>query len=65
MDPENQHNPMVMNMIIRIREKGFSSEFMKQDVVNMMGETAIDWCTILGPYLGSIEGTELRVQLGL
>ena len=55
---------MVMNMIIRIREKGFSSEFMKQDVVNMTCETAIDWCAILGPKLGSIECTEMRVQLG-
>ena len=55
---------MVMNMIIRIREKGFSFEFMKQDVVNITCETAIDWCAILGPKLGSIEGTEMRVQLG-
>ena len=56
---------MVMNMIIRTGEKGFSVEFKKQNVVNMACETASNWCTILGPKIGSIEGTELRVQLGL
>ena len=52
---------MIMNMIIRIREKGFSSEFTKQNVVNMTCETVSNLCAILGPQLGSIEGTEMIV----
>ena len=38
---------------------------MKQNVTNMTCETASDWCAILGPKLGSIEGIKMRIQLGL
>ena len=56
---------MVMNMIIRIKEKGFSVELKKQNVVNMtcVKQQVID--AILGPKIGSIVGTELGIELGL
>ena len=60
LDPGNEHNPMIMNMIIIIREKGFSVEMKKQYVVNMTCETEIVLGAILGLRVGSILGTALR-----
>jgi len=56
---------MVMNIIVRNREEGYSVEFKRQNVVYMTCETASNGCAILGPKLGSTEGTKMGIQLGL
>ena len=63
LDPGKQHNPMIMNMIIIIREKGFSVEMKKQYVVNMTCETEVVLGAILGLKLSSIVGI-LRGKTG-
>ena len=67
LDPGKQHNPMIMNMIIRIKEKGFSGELKTQYVVNNMTcETDIVLSAILGLKLGSIVSKEIiEIKLGL
>ena len=65
LDPRKQHNSMVTNMIIRIKEKGFSVELKKQYVVNMTCETERVFGTILGLKLDSIVGIEIEIKLEL
>ena len=55
---------MVMNIIIRMKEKGFSFELKEQNVVNMMCEIESAWCnTWIGTRFNSRHRKGDKLQL--
>ena len=54
----NQHNPMIINMIIRNKEKGIKAELKAQYIDNITDEREKVFCASLVLKSGSIIGTE-------